>query len=351
MKYLIEPNYVTRIPLNFIPRGLTGVTGIKKFRKLDNLTTGRFNKKSFKPYNPRGFDGMEFNFSFAYLFTEDWEIKENRLEKFKSKNWPLYTFHAGHENGLSKFRDAYTNLTDDDELTKKKIKKQVTAAAELQRADGVGKEPIIVFHLGHVSQKMKVPSVVLKNLEVAVKEAEDRKIIIAIENMPYPRKGYYVGADYKDLEHVLEEMKSPWLKVCFDWGHANSYARNYAQKTKNPEDYLQKFSYHSEIIDALNQEICYAHMHYNRSHQNFYDDQNGKLPLLKIPRDEHLPLSRIEEEHMKGFERTVKEMIAKTSILKHDFILLELMPYTFWPKGSTLKEQIKSIEVLEKIIS
>ncbi len=282
---------------------------------------------------------MEFNFSLASLFTEDGDIKEKRLERFKNKNLPFYTFHAGQESKLGEFRDVYTSLVENDKATKKKIKMQIKAAAELQKAKEVGKNPIIVFHPGHIAQKADVPSTVLRNLEIAVKEAENKKVIIALENMYHSRNGYFIGSDYKDMKHILKEIKSPWLKVCFDWGHANAYAWEYAKKTKNPAQYMKDFSYHSEFIDALNKKICYAHMHYNRSHQKVLG-----------PKDEHMSLLRIPQCSIKSFERTIKEMVKKTSLLEHDFIHLEILPFTFWPNGSTFKEQLRSIKMLKKMM-
>jgi len=246
--------------------------------------------------------------------------------------------HAGHESELGCFRDACTSLADDDDLTKKKIKVQIQAAAELQKATGIGKSPIIVFHTGYLPQKSSVPDAVLKNLETAVKEAENKKVIVALENMQHSKKWYLIGSDYKDLEYIMKKVDSPWLKVCFDWGHANAYAWEYAKKAKNPKEYLENFSYHSQIIDALNKKICYTHIHYNESQQNF-----------SYGEDEHLPLTRIPQGFMAGFERTIEEMLEKTSIAEHDFIHLELFPFTFWKKGSTRKEQIQSIRIIEGI--
>lgn len=351
MKYLIDPNYATKLPLNFILRSLRVVTRVEGLKKLNDLTTNRPNKKLFKPYNPQGYDGMEFNFSVASIFTKDWDIKEKRIEKFKNKNLPpLYTFHAGTEVHLAQFRDACTNLADNDKITKKKVKMQVRAAAMLQEATEIGKISMIVFHAGRIQKKTSVPKAVLKNLEAAVKEAEDQKIIIALENTPFPRKGYYIGSDYKDLEYILKKIKSPWLKICFDWGHANVYAREYAKKTKDPKGYLKNFSYQSEIIDALNKEICYLHMHYNKAHHSFYKKDKEQLPLHRIPWDEHLPLTRIEEESMENFKRTIKETMKKTSLPKYGFTHLEILPITYWINGATVKEQTQSIKILKKII-
>ena len=61
---------------------------------------------------------MELNFSLTSLLTDEWDIKEKRIEKFKNKNWQIYTFHAGHESKLEEFRDAYTSLSDDDKRSK-----------------------------------------------------------------------------------------------------------------------------------------------------------------------------------------------------------------------------------------
>jgi len=352
MKYLIDPNYANLIPFNFMLKTLT-IT--KRLENVDKNANGRLRKKSFKPHNPKGFDGMDLNLAVASLFTKDWNIKRTKLKKLKAKKWSIYTFHAGQEKQAPQFKHTYTNLAEDDVLTKKKIKTQISVASELQKASDIGKKPIIVFHPGMIPKKAKVPRSVLNNLEFAVRKAEDHKIILALETMHFPfgghlpyekhipyKKGYYIGADYNDLMYILDKIRSPWLKICLDWGHVNAYAPEYAKDKKNPKRYLKEFSYHSEVIDALNKDICYAHIHYNNSHNRF---------PKKLGKDEHLPLTRIYGENIYYFKKSIEELINKTSILEHDFIHLELMPFTFYPKGSKLKEQLESIEILKSIIN
>jgi len=87
---------------------------------------------------------------------------------------------------------------------------------------GVG---IMVFHGGQVENENHLASafsLLLESLEQLVKVAEEHHIVIALENDPYQEsfpRGFCGNS--RILLKLLESIDSPWLKACFDTGHAH----------------------------------------------------------------------------------------------------------------------------------
>ena len=337
MKYLIDPNYVSSVPFNLAPDTLASITGFELLRKINWV--GEPDKEALSK-----FDGVDLNLVLSGLFEgEENKPRLKKIGKVKNKNWKIYAFHGGHENLSKQFKYMETNLAKDTNLTRTKIRSQLEVAQRLSSY----MDSIVVYHPGIVKRRYKEYRATLKNLEFAVREAENRALIIAVENTPKSGKGYYIGSDYRDLKKILEKIKSPNLGVCFDWGHANNYARTFARENKRSEDYVRNFGYQKEVIEELNNKIIYAHIHYNKSHLRKQAEEDG---------DEHLPLTKIPASEIGAYAETIKDLMKKTSIKKHDCILLELMPkkvfgfYEFWPTGSTREEQYKSLKLLKIMV-
>lgn len=339
MKYLIDPNYVNPRPYNLVPDTLAYMTGLELLREINLI--GKLDKKAFSK-----FDGLDLNLVIASLFKDD-ENKSRwkKIEKLKKKNWNICAFHGGHENLPKQFKYMTTNLAEDTSLTRSKILSQLEVAEYLSPL----KDLIIVYHPGLVKKGCKNLKATLKNLEFAVREAENRKLVIAIENMPRAETDgdYYIGSDYKDLKKILEEIRSPNLGICFDWGHANNYSKIFALDNKKSGDYVKRFSYHKEMLEELNKKIIYSHIHYNFSHL-ILDPYEGE--------DEHRPLTKIPATELKDYAETIKDLVNKTSIKKHGHILLELLPhkifgfYEFCKTGSTREDQYESLSLLKSMI-
>ncbi|MBU4502468.1 MAG: sugar phosphate isomerase/epimerase, partial [Nanoarchaeota archaeon] len=223
MKYLIDPTYVTRCPLSVLPDSFAYLTGWDFFKKWNIVE--RLNKKAFKK-----FDGIDFNFCLAGLMEKDGiTINEKKVEKIKNKNWKIYAFHGSHEDLRGQFKYMELNFAEDSYDSRMKILSQLKVVKELSTEPN----PIIVYHAGTVKNKPANIDSTLKNIEFAVKEAEERGIIIAIENAPRDVEGNYnIGSDYNDLKKILKKIDSPNLGICFDWGHANNYAGVYAKEKK-----------------------------------------------------------------------------------------------------------------------
>ena len=99
----------------------------------------------------------------------------------------------------------------------------------------------ITLHLGPYlaycfSKEQALDSLIL-SLSELVKYAEEKKIILAIENFRNSRKDPYpyfqLGTDIVEFEKIFSEINSDSLKMCFDIGHANI--------TGNLFDYIKKF--------------------------------------------------------------------------------------------------------------
>lgn len=87
---------------------------------------------------------------------------------------------------------------------------------------GVG---IMVHHGGEVEDdncQSLAFSMLLESLESLVKVAEENKVVLALENDSY-RDGYPrpLCSNSQTILEILENIDSPWLKACFDTGHAH----------------------------------------------------------------------------------------------------------------------------------
>ena len=63
------------------------------------------------------------------------------------------------------------------------------------------------------------------------------KVYLALENvnpMPNDSEFFYLGDNIGDLEYLYNKVKSPYLKLCLDTGHANT--------NEGPVKYIKKFS-------------------------------------------------------------------------------------------------------------
>jgi sugar phosphate isomerase/epimerase len=239
-------------------------------------------------------------------------------------------------------------LTEDSERTRRGLRSQVLAAKELKNH-----RAILVLHLGKTTD---VPHKALENalrvIDSVLSLAEHYGVILALENMPCPPPGgYYLGADYRELKQAIDLLKSPFVKVCLDVGHANNYSRIFAKDNhREPvEEYVRTFGYCREIIRELGPDIVYSHIHYNRSHTlgnaEFYEEY-----------DEHMPLSRIPENERPVFNEIISLLLRTTSVPEVGLLNLELIPgkffgfFNIFPRGSTQDEQLESVRLLRQMV-
>ncbi|OGF26300.1 hypothetical protein A2303_03830 [Candidatus Falkowbacteria bacterium RIFOXYB2_FULL_47_14] len=338
MELLTDPSFVTACPWALVPDSLADMLNCQKIRGL-NLV-GSLNRRAMKI-----FSGLDLNLTVtgAGIFKDEYNhFRPERLEKFIGRKWPIYAFHGGHENLRRQFRHMETRLEDDSAITRSKLFNQIWAARLLSAAP----EPVIVFHPGFLKQKAKIPSAVMRNIGYAVSLAEDLGVTIALENMPRASKGYYIGSDFRDLKTILRDIKSAHLGVCFDWGHANNYAGDYARENNRGGDYINAFGYQHEMISELNKDIVYAHLHFNLNHR--LADPSDKD-------DEHLSLVGLTPAESEAYKKTIRDLVSFTAIEKFGYALLEVFPkkvfdlYPFWPTGSNRKKQYESVKILRRM--
>jgi len=347
VKILIDPCYVRYYPFHLLPRILlSNGTRLHRFlRRISGSGLGMFPRWAF---GPEGFDGMDLGISYTRLLRPDLSLRERVLSRYRKARWPIYAFHATFQGGARFFADTAMELSEDNDRTRRGLRNQIRAAAEI-----AGRGAILVLHLGAATGSVKASlQRTIRLLEAELPYAEEKGVILAAENMPRPIGGrYFLGADYRDLKEVFKALPSPFLKACFDWGHANSYAELFAsQGGRSPtENDLRTFGYCREMIQELGREIVYAHIHYNRSHRRT-DDQ------VFAGGDEHMPLTRIPPADWDAFCGTLRLLTEISSIQNSGRINLELIPrrffgfYSVFPSGSSRCEQASSLRLLRDVL-
>ncbi len=348
MKILIDPFYVNGWPFHLLPRILlTKGAPLKSLvRLLPGDGLGPFPRWAF---GPGGFDGMDLGFSYTRILRPDLSLRDRVVARYKRARWPVFAFHATFGGGAPFFSDTAMELSDGSERARRGLRSQIQAAAAI-----AGKGAILVVHLGavldSVSQSLDRAVRVLADVLPA---AEEKGVILALENMPSPVRGRsYLGADYRDLRKVLRALPSPCLKVCFDWGHANQYAGLFAEQTRKKDigSYRKTFGYCREMVEELGPEIVYAHIHYNRSHCRV------RASAGPASGDEHMPLTRIPLQEVSAYSDTLQLLFDRSSMRKTGRVNLELIPrqvfgrYPVFPTGSSRREQMGSLGLLRGLI-
>jgi len=347
IKILIDPLYANGYPLHLIPRILA-----YRGRPLASFFKGWHLKDHClsigKMYGPGRFDGMDLGFSFTGMLDADLNIREDFLEHYCKKAWPVHAFHATFGGGSPLFAETRMELTEDGERTRRGLRNQVIAAKEIK-----GRGAIMVLHLGRTKDPpQKAFSRAIRVLESVLPLAEDYGVTLALENMPHcPPGESYLGADYRELRQALKLLQSSFLKVCLDWGHANNYCRAFAEtNSREPiQEYTRTFGYCREIINELGPDIVYAHIHYNRSHRlgnkEFFEEY-----------DEHMSLCSIPDHERDAFKEVIALLVRTTSVQRVGLLNLELIPrrffgfYRTFPTGSTRDEQLESARLLREMV-
>ncbi|MEW6442178.1 MAG: TIM barrel protein [bacterium] len=349
LKILIDPSYVNFRPFHLLPRIVFSRAGWSGFRRLAQRMPGNgigpFPRWAF---GPEGFDGLDLGISYTRLLRPDLTLRERVLEGYRKARWPIYAFHATFPGGSPFFMDTALDLGENSERTRRGLRSHIRAAAEIG-----GKGTLLVVHLGAANGSVETAiRNAVRLLETGLPLAQEQEVVLALENMPRPAGGrYYLGGDYADLKKVLAALPSPWLKVCFDWGHANNYAGVFARlhRLRAPDAYVQTFGYGREMIRELGLDIVYAHVHYNRSHTE-------KSEKALEQGDEHMPLTRVLPAEWDAFCDTLRLLMRETSIRTFGRVNLELIPrrifgfYPVFPRGSSLAEQLSSVKTARSIL-
>lgn len=126
----------------------------------------------------------------------------------------------------------------------------------------IGQVTVAVIHPGTRVGGDEAPSrwaALMHSLEELLPAAEQAQVKLALENLPPG----YLGCEYGELLRAIESFDSPWLRVCFDSGHAHIQGQV------------------AEGMDVLKNVICTFHLHDNDSTR----DMHLQPPYGTIPWD------------------------------------------------------------------
>lgn len=351
-------------------------------RKIGSFRNGkRIGKVNLELLKEAGYDGIEL--TLWGLFDENWEINNERLKEYKKRNLPFYTFHGCFEAFPPRFKNAYLNLTENDPKIKKAIRSHVDVVAELKR----DKRTILVFHPGKIKRgqtKYEAFKNLIENIGSHLEYAKKHDVILTLENMPYYFNAVPFCQNYLDFQYIFKKIQHPNLKITFDWGHLNTQLlnRDFREYIKNKNNYKEKifpFFHINEFVDRIGKNIVHAHLHYNRCHKilefanlepnlgflknfiiHFFFWTNLARYLRKSAQsdslDEHLSFDKIEERYVSDFQKTLENLMTKSSILDCGFVTHEFVPrhvfkvLTYQKSGAKSDDFKKSLQIFNELI-
>ncbi len=304
------------------------------------------------------FDGYELELDCYALLDRKWNIIPGCLEKFKTFNFPILSVHGILSKGLVKRKYLSLRLDDlDEDLVYKAIKNQLRITKDLNR---YGKS-ILVLHSGELykpSQTQIETSLkqLIKNLKNIKPVLAKEKVYIVLENT-YNIKDYIdPNSSAKNLQRMLAEVSSPYLKINLDWGHLNAQARQEYLERRIMKSDLRELNFHREFIRTLKGQIMYAHLHYNDCHLQKQIKINGRHITMKEIRklDQHRPLNHFDKKSFPEFQIIMQEMIRDNPIEK---ICLEVLPkkvlkvVNYFKYGGEKADILESVKMLREMIS
>jgi sugar phosphate isomerase/epimerase len=175
-----------------------------------------------------GFDGV---------FLEWKDNLEEIAHIVRSEGLTIETIHLPFALANSLWED-----TDDGNTYYEQIKMGIMTASQLQIKT-------VIVHTIRGLTPPPISSLGLKRMQELIELARRKKVYIALENI---RMHQYIDYFYQNID-------SPWLKFCFDAGHANCFSQD-----------IQHFAWH-QYADKL---VC-VHLHDNEG----LKDQH-RLPFL-----------------------------------------------------------------------
>ncbi|MCS7224211.1 MAG: sugar phosphate isomerase/epimerase [Armatimonadetes bacterium] len=87
----------------------------------------------------------------------------------------------------------------------------------LERSHILGAQVLVIHPSADSSHKSSAPSLLNESLEELLPLAQDLKIVLAVENM-LPDSW---GENPAELSRLIAGFLSPWIRLCFDTGHAH----------------------------------------------------------------------------------------------------------------------------------
>lgn len=349
VRLLIDPAYVKFYPYHLLPMVWGTMVG-RRFSSLFQWAPEESTRFIHDVYGEAQdqYDGMDIDFTYTGIFDAELNIRPRLLERYaaryRSGRWPIMAYHATFADGSPLFKSTEMSLCRAAARDIRGLRNHIKAASQIS-----GRGAIIAVHMGNTTDHEAGMKNVLRSLEAVVQDAEDQGVILALENMTASPPGHsYLGADYRDLQQVLRAFRSPSVKVCLDWGHANNFAASFLRVTGREVDqlYLASFGYCREMIQELGADIAHAHLHYNASHT---------VPDAPIDRhwDQHQPLNRIPGDEREAFRETLELLLRETRI---STLTLELFPRRYFGilpmfrTGSNRQDQKDSAALLRQML-
>jgi hypothetical protein len=302
------------------------------------------------------FDGYELLLELHGLLDRDWNIIEEKLNKYLTKKYPIYAVHGvlfgdSFENKYLKFRMDYHRRN----RFKKAFKNQVLIAKKLCLND-----PILILHTNELFRPSKksfkeAQKRIVSNLKTVKPYLEKHQVYLAIENNYDYADRKALDAHPKFLKEILVNLDSKFIKINFDLGHANNQARIEYEKNKISKRALRKFDFLFNFLEILKGEIIYSHVSYNNNHlkKNFNTLFDLKANLKKnFKFDQHLPLNFFDSQSLPRLEELFIKMIRENPIQK---VCLEITPQKFFkflktPQGGTPQDFNKSAKMLRLML-
>ncbi|MCK4591734.1 MAG: sugar phosphate isomerase/epimerase, partial [Candidatus Latescibacteria bacterium] len=158
-----------------------------------------------------GVEMVTINDNDLFLDASDERLLEIR-KIFEDVGIEIHSVHAPSSKSLT---------SSDSRLRSQSLEK----FSRLIRQLSIARVGIMVHHGGTVeddNHQSSAFSMVLDSLGHLVKVAEENKVVLALENDSY-RDGYPRGfcSNSQTILEILDNIDSPWLKACFDTGHAH----------------------------------------------------------------------------------------------------------------------------------
>lgn len=341
------------------------VAAYPRLRKLSNLRSsiGKPNKKFTETV---GYDGFELGLWANSLFKPDWKLDKKGLARVEKSPYKFPRFHACFEMLPKRFKGIHLNLASDDiESNIKALRSHI----EVARAGSSVKQPLLVIHPGYVKsedQKREGIRNLIKTLNTVIPYAEEKNVILGLENLLWNSEIYYMGVDIDEIVEVIDAVNSKYLKSVFDWGHLNTSA--YAHKVSNPTEFI------NDQIKKLGKRIAHVHLNYNScceegykeyvpSYKKFFNTFVGSRPQEKEGSvtevlDQHLPITAATGKYREQYTENLLTIFNHSDIFNYGgYITHEVDPKQFFgiipfnKRGAGLEEHVKDINYIKKVVS
>ena len=199
---------------------------------------------------------------------ENLVLTDGLLAQFCGKPQLRKVFYRQIEQAGIKLVDAHSPYGPECDLMQPDDNRKVASARqklvlELVQEAGVD---TCCFHLGNSPAFMEykldeLHTFICRTLEILLKQAEELKVTICIENIFKPLN------TVSEILELLKKFDSPYLGVCYDAGHANlmtngkDYPEGYARKWWEPFD--ETPDWNDPILEKMLPHIVNCHLHDN----------------------------------------------------------------------------------------